>query len=239
MNLSFVKTPFTNKPTMTLYDGPIFNKNPDIKYLNEKKKQLDLFGNELFGETTFSKENKLFDRFLEYFELDQNLSLYETTLLFEEDFAIMHNGYMEVVSACFPSGWKPRQKLGKPLSMIHEPVADSKKLIEASERLSQYMTKQKIKRWVWTITTNDQLSEYSELDKPKLTTFDNLYFRVETQTSAPIDDETSIFFIKIEVLPLKEVWSKNILESINSMSDNILNYKGLVEIKDLLNRMKL
>ena len=101
------------------------------------------------------------------------------------------------------------------------------------------MTKQKIKRWVWTITTNDQLSEYTELDKPKLTTFDNLYFRVETQTSAPIDDETSIFFIKIEVLPLKEVWSKNILESINSMSDNILNYKGLVEIKDLLNRMKL
>jgi hypothetical protein len=101
------------------------------------------------------------------------------------------------------------------------------------------MTKQKIKRWVWTITTNDQLSEYTELDKPKLTTFDNLYFRVETQTSAPIDDETSIFFIKIEVLPLKEVWSKNILESINSMSDNILNYKGLVEIKELLNRMKL
>ena len=176
---------------------------------------------------------------MEYFELDQNLSLYETTLLFEEDFAIMHNGNMEVVSVCFPSGWKPRQKLGKSLSMIHEPVADSKKLIEASERLSQYMTKQKIKRWVWTITTNDQLSEYTELDKPKLTTFDNLYFRVETQTSAPIDDETSIFFIKIEVLPLKEVWSKNILESINSMSDNILNYKGLVEIKDLLNRMKL
>ena len=239
MNLSFVKTPFTNKPTMTLYNGPIFNKNPDIKYLNEKKKQLDLFGDKLFGETTFSKENKLFDRFLKFFELDKNLSLYQSSLLFEEDFAIMHCGNMEVVSVCFPSGWKPRQKLGKPLSKIHEPIADSKKLIEASERLSQYMTKQKIKRWVWTVTTNDQLSEYTELEKPKVTTFENLYFRVETQTSAPIDEETSIFFIKIEVLPLKEVWSKDILDSINSMSDSILNYKGLVEIKDLLNRMKL
>ena len=239
MNLSFVKTPFTNKPTMTLYNGPIFNKNPDIKYLNEKKKQLDLFGDKLFGETTFSKENKLFDRFLKFFELDKNLSLYQSSLLFEEDFAIMHCGNMEVVSVCFPSGWKPRQKLGKPLSKIHEPIADSKKLIKASERLSQYMTKQKIKRWVWTVTTNDQLSEYTELEKPKVTTFENLYFRVETQTSAPIDEETSIFFIKIEVLPLKEVWSKDILDSINSMSDSILNYKGLVEIKDLLNRMKL
>jgi hypothetical protein len=38
---------------------------------------------------------------------------------------------------------------------------------------------------------------------------------------------------------LKEVWSKNILESVNSMSDNILNYKDLVEIKDFLNTIDL
>ena len=101
------------------------------------------------------------------------------------------------------------------------------------------MTKQEIKRWVWTITTNNNLSEFTEINKPSLSNFENLYFRVETQTSAPIDDETSIFFIKIDVLPLREVWSKNILDSINSMSDNILNYKGLVEIKDFLNRMDL
>ena len=101
------------------------------------------------------------------------------------------------------------------------------------------MTKQEIKRWVWTITTNNNLSEFTEINKPSISNFENLYFRVETQTSAPIDDETSIFFIKIDVLPLKEVWSKNILDSINSMSDNILNYKGLVEIKDFLNRMDL
>ena len=48
-----------------------------------------------------------------------------------------------------------------------------------------------------------------------------------------------VFFLKIEVLPLKEVWSKNILESVNSMSDNILNYKDLVEIKDFLNTIDL
>ena len=130
-------------------------------------------------------------------------------------------------------------KLGKPLSKIHEPIADSEQLIEASDKLSQYMTKQEIKRWVWTITTNNNLSEFTEISKPSISNFENLYFRVETQTSAPIDDETSIFFIKTDVLPLREVWSKNILDSINSMSDNILNYKGLVEVKDFLNRMDL
>ena len=101
------------------------------------------------------------------------------------------------------------------------------------------MTKQKIKRWVWTITTNNNLSEFTEVKKPKISNFENLYFRVETQTSAPIDTETSIFFIKVDVVPLKEVWNPNILNSINSMSESILNYKGLVEIKDFLNRIDL
>ena len=101
------------------------------------------------------------------------------------------------------------------------------------------MTKKPIKRWVWTITTNNNLSEFTEIEKPKISNFENLYFRVETQTSAPIDTETTIFFIKVDVVPLKEVWNPNILNSINSMSESILNYKGLVEIKDFLNRIDL
>ena len=41
---------------MTLYDGPIFNENPDIKYLNEKKKQLDLFGKPILSNDCILKE---------------------------------------------------------------------------------------------------------------------------------------------------------------------------------------
>jgi hypothetical protein len=48
-----------------------------------------------------------------------------------------------------------------------------------------------------------------------------------------------LFLIKVEVFPLRDVWDPKILDSINSMSENVLNYKGLVEIKDLLNTMKL
>jgi hypothetical protein len=39
----------------------------------------------------------------------------------------------------------------------------------------------------------------------------------------------------VEVFPLKEVWDETILESINSMSENILDYKKLIEIKKFLN----
>ena len=75
------------------------------------------------------------------------------------------------------------------------------------------------------------------LQIPSDPNFENLYFRVETQTTAPVDDHTSLFFIKVDVLPLSQVWDKRILESINSMTDNVLKYKGLEQIKDLLNRV--
>ena len=67
--------------------------------------------------------------------------------------------------------------------------------------------------------------------------FENLYFRVETQTTAPIDKLTSLFFIKVDVLPLAEVWDIRILESINSMTEEVLNYKSLKKIKEILNRI--
>ena len=99
------------------------------------------------------------------------------------------------------------------------------------------MTKQSIKRWVWTITTSNELSNFPNYEKPELTSFANLFFRVETQTTAPVDGETSLFFIKVDVLPLAQVWDKKILDSINSMSENVLKYKGLEQIKELLNKV--
>ena len=101
------------------------------------------------------------------------------------------------------------------------------------------MCKQTIQRWVWTITTSKELSEHPHLEKPRLTSFENLYFRVETQISTPIDDKTSLFLIKVDVYPLIDVWDLKIFDSVNSMSGSVLNYKGLVEIKELFNKMKL
>jgi hypothetical protein len=239
MNIDYVKTPFTNNPSMTRFEGPTYNQSPNERYLAEKQKQLDLHGEKLFGETKIAKGEHLREKFLKFCNLDNTLSLIETTTKLEEDFAIMYKGKMEIVSVCFPSGWIPKEKLGKHLSAIHEPIADSEQLIRASDKLSDYMTKQSIKRWVWTITTSKNLSEYPDFEKPEVTNFENLYFRVETQTTAPIDNLTSLFFIKVEVIPLAEVWDIRILESINSMTEDVLKYKDLKKVKELLNRIEV
>ena len=237
MNIDYVKTPFTNNPSMSRLEGTVFNQNPNERYLREKQIQIDLYGEKLIGETKISKQEGLVKKLSNFCNFESSMSLIDLTLKFEEDFAIMHKGKMETVSVCFPSGWIPKEKLGKGLSAIHEPIADSEQLIKASDKLSDYMTKQSIKRWVWTITTSEKLSEFPEHKKPELSTFENLFFRVETQTASPLDDLSSLFFIKVDIIPLAEVWDIRILESINSMTEDVLNYKGLKKVKELLNRI--
>ena len=39
MNLDFVKTPFTNNPSMVRHEGMAYNLKPNQEYLEQKKKQ--------------------------------------------------------------------------------------------------------------------------------------------------------------------------------------------------------
>ena len=235
MNLDFVKTPFTNNPSMVRYEGSPYNKSPNQYYKKQKKKELKHNKEKLIGESKLSMDIGLRKLVTTYMQAEKSLSLEELTLEIEEDFAVMHKGKMELASVCFPSGWIPIDKLGKDLSSIHEPVADNHQLIKSSKKLSEYMNKQSIRRWVWTITTYPELSNFPGFEKPKVNQLEDLYFRVETQTSVPLNNETSLFFIKVEVVPLLKIWNIKILESISSMSENVLNYKDLLQIKKLLN----
>ena len=37
MNIDYVKTPFTNNPSMSRLEGTVFNQNPNERYLREKQ----------------------------------------------------------------------------------------------------------------------------------------------------------------------------------------------------------
>ena len=237
MNIDFIKVPFSNNPSMQKYDGPLFNTNPNDKYLSEKQLQLQKYGEDLYGQTEQFENSDLNQKVSQTLGLEATESLFETAVQIEEDLAVMHNGKLEAICFCFPSGWIPGRKLKANLSKLHKPVAENDLLLKSSEKLSHYMNKQTIRRWVWNVTTVPGLSNHPSEERPLVKDFENLYFRLETQTSTPIDEMTSLFLIKVNVYPLHDVWDTKILESINSMSDNVLNYKGLVEIKEFLNKM--
>ena len=235
MNIDFIKVPFSNNPSMQKYDGPLFNSKPDEKYLSEKHLQINKYGKDLFGQTEQYESSDLNKKVSQTLGLEETESLLETAMKVEEDLAVMHNGKLEAICFCFPSGWIPGRELKADLSKLHLPVADNDLLLKSSQKLSQHMTKQIIRRWVWNITTIPGLSNHPSEERPSLSDFENLYFRLETQISTPLDEFSSLFIVKVDVISLKEVWDELILESINSMSDNIIKYKNLSEIKKFLN----
>ena len=229
MHLDFIKTPFTNNPSMQKYSGDLINNSPRPKYIEEKTKQISLLEPELCGETELFQNLQLLDKVSDLLKMGKFNTIKDLSIQVEEDIAIMHKGKLEAISFCFPSGWIPTKALGQDFAFLHEPVADNDLLIKSSQKLSKYMCSHSIQRWVWNVTT---------IKRPKLTSFDELYFRLETQISTPVDEETSLFLVLVEVVPLNKIWNSRILESINSMSDNVLKYKNLIEIKKYLNGLK-
>ena len=76
-------------------------------------------------------------------------------------------------------------------------------------------------------------------EKPDFDSLDELTFRVEHErTMTVIKDTTAVFLIHVDIYPLKEVLKTDfglIKGSIDSMSANVLEYKNLVKVKELMN----
>ena len=223
---------------MQKYSGDLINKLPRPKYIKEKINQISLRESELCGETELFQKLQLLDKVSNILEMEKFKTIKDLSTEIEEDIAVMHRGKLEAISFCFPSGWIPTEALGQDFAFLHKPVADNDLLVKSSQKLSKYMCNHTIQRWVWNVTTVKDLSNHPTINRPELTSFNDLYFRLETQISAPIDENSSLFLVLVEVFPLNEVWNSSILKSINSMSESVLEYKNLIEIKKYLNSLK-
>jgi hypothetical protein len=234
-----IKIPYTVTADISKYDGEVFNRISNSHYLTQKQIELDKFGSGL-GYTLLSG-----------FSLVEDLSLYcgfkktndirEIALQLEEDVAILYNGRLVSMCFCFPSGFRPMDKMGMTFMEMHTPVPDKQKLDRASDKVVEMISKPGavFRRYVWTLTTSPQLSRhpYYKSFEPTVTTIHNLYFRNEIQTTVGYNDgKTSFFFVKVDIISfisLPSETQQEAIDSINTMSDAVLEYKGLNEIKKL------
>lgn len=234
MQTDFVKVPYTTGPNMIKNTGPVFISSPNQEIIKKKKQELEKFGADLWGEEP--RAGSVIKKAAEYCNVYTD-NIIDLSLMLEEDVAVMHKGKLSAICFCFPSGFKPSERVGMLLEDIHKPVADNELLVKASPGITRVMCEQSsFRRYVWTVTNNPNLSNHPDTkinDIPN--SMDDLYFRWETQTTARVDYQTSLFFVKVDVVPLKTVYNQKILDSINSMSKNILEYKNLTNIKNLLN----
>ena len=101
------------------------------------------------------------------------------------------------------------------------------------------------RRYVWTLTANPSRNQHPSLRSnynPK--TIHDLFFRTEVQTTVPLGDNVhALFAVDVKMTALADLWDdtskKNaILESIQSMSNNMLHYKNLNDIKLIIEKAK-
>lgn len=237
-----IKIPYTTHPNMARNTGPAFNFNPSGDILEKKRGELQSWKEDLYGQIDNDVTVILLKLACMLTGKTETTDIVEFALNFDEDVVVMHRGKIQALCVCFPSGWVPKDKLGWSLTEIHSHVADGQKLAAASQRITEIIAGSDcFKRYVWTISNGAALNQHPKnkpTDLPK--SINDLYFRVETQTTLPIGDGySSLFFIKTDMTPLAEVFADvhlkmQILESLNSMSDAILDYKNLRFIRGLL-----
>lgn len=234
-----IKTPYIITADISKYEGEVFNTTPSQYYLSQKKIELNKFGPSLG--TTLLDGIRIVEDLSQYCGLNKTNDIREIALQLEEDIAILYCGRLVSICFCFPSGFRPIDKVGMTFMEMHAPVPDRQKLDRASDKVVEMISKPGalFRRHVWTLTTSPELSRHPFYigSEPDVTTIDNLYFRNETQTTVGYNDgRTTFFFVKVDVTPfitLTKETQQEAINSINSMSDSVLEYKGLTKIKKL------
>ena len=246
MNIKeIVQTPYSTAPRFTPIDFVEFK-----DYLQEAFEERLIEYNTLMGDMSFESdlavEKKLVKKTSEAMNLSDCpfLDIIEMGLEIPDDVIIMYKGKVEAAFVAMASSWNPRTVQGKTLAEVHQPVADNEMLVRASDGIWRSMTSGKsFHRHVWGISPLKGLSNHPRHwpETFEVKSLDDLYFRIEHERTLTVDKDTAAFFIDVEVMPLstvfhlKEEYRGLIKDSINSMSENILAYKNLEEVKEMIN----
>lgn len=235
----YIKIPYTTIPRMYPYTGSLLNSSPSSIYLSEKRKEFILHNENIWFQSDLAYHHKLVRKACMVLGIDIEREITSLGLKIQEDIVIVHRGRLEAAFVAFPSGWKAGDKQGRTLQELHEPVADGNELRRMSNKITELMCgKNFYHRGVWTLTTSNKLSAYPDYVKPQVTDVNNLWFRFEHQITFPIEEGLSSgFLIDVQVFPfntLSQNIKERIIASINSMSDALLSYKDLHNIKYIL-----
>ena len=173
---------------------------------------------------------------------------------FEEDFAVLdgQSGTLPWLCVCVPSHWAPEDKLGLHFDAVHQRVADSAALLAASTQLVQLVTAGGCwERFVWTITPSPHYDQHPRRHAraawPDATDAAQFaapcFLRAERQTFFPVGRGTrqAVFTIRVMLQRLPAAVdtptkAARLHDSLASMSDAVLAYKGLTQAREPLLR---
>lgn len=173
------------------------------------------------------------------------------SLAFAEDFAVIDvdSGSIPWVAVCLPSHWSPAEKVGRPFTEVHAPVADNRLIVNAAAHLMRLVSGgERWERFVWNITSHPRLDAHplevarerwpAEADAEALGRIAR--WRTERQTFLPLPaHRQAVFMIHVELQPLALALrsperAAQVADALASMSPAVLEYRGLASARERL-----
>ncbi|MDA0834993.1 MAG: DUF3445 domain-containing protein [Planctomycetota bacterium] len=168
----------------------------------------------------------------------------------EPDFVWMHpgeDGVYRLVGGvvCFPSVWAVTDKLGKPMSFVHEPVPELNSSI--GRQIDTFLKNQSPgvvwRRENWSLSHENWLNQHTSRSRRRLhaeVAADDVWIRLEHQLLLKLPISESILFgIRLEIVPLPVVLDDptatvRLTRQLSSMSDTAAEYKDLLNVRPRL-----
>jgi len=173
--------------------------------------------------------------------------------LVQEDFCLMApgpNGYtLEAASLCFPSRWRLAEKLGQPMSIIHDPVPGfGEKLARPVDRFFDHLA---VDRPVWRVnwSLNDDPTLFQpvrrqDAERDEAVTAVNagerLFIRCERQTLRRLPESGWILFtIKTYVDPVASLAGRpdaaaGLASAVRQLPEGTRRYKNIAPYQEAL-----
>jgi hypothetical protein len=170
--------------------------------------------------------------------------------LVQEDLCLIQNDdrgpMFTAAMLCFPSRWRLMDKIGKPLSVVHQPVplyAD--RLARPVDRIMQHLKPGHIvQRLNWSLLDDPTLFQPGgkwRPDGPSDITAENagqrVFLRVERQTLRRLPSSGAVLFgIRVHVYPLDQVIDRpdraaTLLEAAQALPEAVQHYKSLLPFR--------
>jgi dimethylamine monooxygenase subunit A len=145
---------------------------------------------------------------------------------------------LRAAAVCFPSSWRPEEKIGRPIVEIHAPVprlnaALGSRIGMFLDRLPPGVTYER-ENWGFAATAEPNLHPSRHLGGlPADASIERVWLRLEHQAFRALPGgQGLVFVIGLTVLPLGEVvdfarWRAGVIEMLKALPEDVAEYKGL------------
>lgn len=164
-----------------------------------------------------------------------------------EDLAVMRledgRNWLAAAHVCLPSGWAPREKIGKDFNEVHDPVAGFESISKSSDKILRGVVEQgPFYRFGWGLAAGDALNlhprrpesegeDTNESPFARIESSAGLYLRMERQVLWGLPEcQALIFFIRVylrQCSGLSDEERAALRTALEGMNEPTRRYKGV------------